>query len=121
MSLLSADRVRTVLIAACDERTAGSLSSEFGALGCIIAGPFTSNAAAVQWLATEERPDIAVVDALMTDGAALRLAMQLQRKGIRFVFFAAYDPVKRTIRAELPDCPGWCQDTSVRELLQAFA
>jgi DNA-binding NarL/FixJ family response regulator len=120
MSLQSLGWPQTVLIATGDKQTGEELCSEFGALGCTIAGPFTSNAQAVEWLATG-RPDVAVVDALMTDGAALRLAMQLQQKGIQFVFFAAYDPAKRTIRAELPDSPGKCRDTSIRELLRAFA
>ena len=120
----------TVLIAVGDEQTGSVLSEEFARLGWSVVGPFTSNFHALRWLsltpvAGSDGPargmvDLALVDALMTDGASLRLSLSLRRRGVKVASFAAFDPTRRRIRAELPDSPGLCREASVSDLLRAF-
>lgn len=125
-------RAGTVLIAVGDEQTGSVLREEFAGLGWAVVGPFTSNFQALQWLslvppagaagdgATRTMVDFALVDALMTDGASLRLSLSLRRRGVKVASFAAFDVARRRIRAELPDCPGLCREASVSDLLRAF-
>ena len=132
MGTLLSSRSGSVLISVGDEQTGPSLSEEFAGLGWSVVGPFTSNFQALQWLshmpptdgggdgAVKPQVDLAVVDALMTDGASLRLSMALRRRGVKVASFAAFDTSRRRLRAELPDCPGLCRDASVSDLLQAF-
>jgi hypothetical protein len=128
---LFSSRSGSVLISVGDEQTGAVLSEEFAGLGWSVVGPFTSNFQALQWLshvppdasgdgAVRSQVDLAVVDALMTDGASLRLSMALRRRGVKVASFAAFDTSRRRLRAELPDCPGLCRDASVSDLLQAF-
>jgi hypothetical protein len=125
-------RAGTVLIAVGDEQTGSVLCEEFTGLGWTVVGPFTSNFQALQWLslvppvgaagdgATRTMVDFALVDALMTDGASLRLSLSLRRRGVKVASFAAFDVARRRIRAELPDSPGLCREASVADLLRAF-
>ncbi len=125
-------RSGTVLISVGDEQTGAVLGEEFAGLGWRVVGPFTSNFQALQWLSLDPPPgagsdgavgaqvDLALVEALMTDGASLRLSMALRRRGVKVASFAAFDPARRRLRAELPDCPGLCREASVSDLLQAF-
>jgi hypothetical protein len=128
-------RAGTVLIAVGDEQTGSVLCEEFTGLGWTVVGPFTSNFQALQWLslvppagaagaagdgATRTMVDFALVDALMTDGASLRLSLSLRRRGVKVASFSAFDVARRRIRAELPDSPGLCREASVADLLRAF-
>jgi hypothetical protein len=128
----TAGPIGIVLIAVGDEQTGAVLRDEFAGLGWGVVGPFTSNFQALQWLALAPARtdggdgagrgplDLAVVDALMTDGASLRLALALRRRNVKVASFAAFDVNRRRIRAELPDSPGLCREASVSDLLQAF-
>lgn len=46
--------------------------------------------------------------------------MALRRRSVKVASFGALDVTHRRIRAELPDCPGFCREASVSDLLQAF-
>ena len=125
-------RAGTVLIAVGDEQTGSVLREEFAGLGWGVIGPFTSNYQALQWLslalpagsggdgAAPAMVDLALVDALMMDGASLRLSLSLRRRGVKVASFAAFDVARRRIRTELPDSPGFSREASVLDLVQAF-
>jgi hypothetical protein len=119
MLIAGADHPPIVLITAADERAAAGLADAFGELHCTVAGPFTDSGGALRWMA-HHRPDIAVIDALIADDAALRLSVLLRQKDVRLVYFAAFDPATHSLRAEFPDRPGFCRDASPQDLLDSL-
>lgn len=52
-----------------------------------IAGPFTSCAEARHFL-TAQMPDAAILDALLTDGSCLQLALDLRKRGVPLVIYS---------------------------------
>ena len=40
----------------------------------------------------ELRPDAAILDARLSDAAALQLTLSLRQRNIRIIYFASYDP-----------------------------
>ena len=52
--------------------------------------------------------------------AALQLTLSLRQRNIRIIYFASYDPARNSLRAEMPDDPGLCRDTSIRALLRTL-
>lgn len=115
-----------VLVAVGDRVAGSALAAEFSALGWQVLGPFPDNGSAVQWLNaasdTATPPvDLAVADALIMDGASLRLSMALRRRGVRLVFFTTFDAARKCLRAELPDHPGFVREASVPDLVAALA
>jgi DNA-binding NarL/FixJ family response regulator len=69
---------------------ASALAQEFAGSGCDVVGAFTDSSAALGAV-DHDRPDVAVVDALMTDRAALRLAATLRQLGVEIVYFADHE------------------------------
>jgi DNA-binding response OmpR family regulator len=110
---------QSILIAASDPGVGLRLSSSIQELGWSVAGPFHSNAEALDWL-DDERVDCAILDILLNDGSAFQLAATLYRAGIPFVFFADFDARRGTIRAEFPRTPGACREAHLLELLDAL-
>jgi DNA-binding NarL/FixJ family response regulator len=110
---------RTVLVAGSDARIAGILCTELLQLGCFAAGPFTSNAEAVQWLA-DNPADAAIVDVSLDDGPSMRLARALTQDNIPLVFFGSYSAGSGTIHAEVPGQPGIYRESSLPDLLDAL-
>jgi DNA-binding response OmpR family regulator len=110
---------QSILIAASDPRVGLRLSSAIQGAGWSVAGPFHSNAAALDWL-DHERVDYAILDILLNDGSAFQLAATLHRAGIPLVFFAGYDAHRQMIRAEFPDAPGACREARLLDLLGAL-
>ncbi len=81
---------KRVIVAAGSVATAATLAEEIAGSGCDVVGTFTDSRVALGAV-DRNRPDVAVVDALMTDTAALRLAATLRQRGVEIVYFADYD------------------------------
>lgn len=97
---------RSILVASRDQVTCGRLAAELGGLGCFVVGPFTTNEAALGWLDGTNLADMALLDVELADGSSLALARKLQGEGMPLVFFAGFDPRRRTLRAEEQGRPG---------------
>ena len=68
----------SILVAASEPRVGHGLVSSIHELGRAVAGPFTSNMEALDWLGIG-RVDSAILDILLEDGSALQLADALHR------------------------------------------
>jgi DNA-binding response OmpR family regulator len=66
--------------------------------GYRIAGPFTTCADALSWL-RNERPDVAVLDTVLRDGACRKVALDLARREVPFLIYSGH----REDKALLPE------------------
>ncbi|MBL0406831.1 histidine kinase [Microvirga aerilata] len=64
-----------------------NLEDDFRDVGYNVAGPFSTCAAALEWLKGNS-PEAAVIDALLKDGLCSDLARELWRRGIPFVVYS---------------------------------
>jgi DNA-binding response OmpR family regulator len=55
--------------------------------GYAVAGPFSTCAAAISWLANAT-PDMAVLSRVLQDGTCERLAAELKERGVPFLIFS---------------------------------
>jgi hypothetical protein len=110
---------RVALVAANDSRVGSALCAALQEENWRVAGPFATTSEAVEWL-TFDHAQFAILDTLLVDGSASRLATLLQREGVPFVFFAGFDTGRRMIRAEFPNEPGCCRESSLPDLLEAM-
>jgi DNA-binding response OmpR family regulator len=62
--------------------------------GFRVAGPFMTNAAALDWL-EGHTPDVAVVDVLLKDGACTQLVRALSRRGVPITIYSGLKPDHR--------------------------
>ena len=84
-----------------DEALIGlNLQDEFQDAGFGFAGPFTTCSDALAWLATN-RPDVAVLDAVLRDGPCVSVAVELGRRAVPFLVYSGH----RADRDLLADCP----------------
>jgi DNA-binding response OmpR family regulator len=67
-----------------------NLEDDFRDVGYDVAGPFSTCAAASEWLKGNS-PEVAVIDALLKDGLCCDLARELWRRGIPFVVYSGLD------------------------------
>jgi DNA-binding response OmpR family regulator len=67
-----------------------SLEDGLGDEGFEIAGPFSACADALAWL-ERASPDVAVLDAVLSDGPCLDLARALQRRGVPFMIYSGVE------------------------------
>ena len=88
-------------------------------MGCLPAGPFASNAEAIDWL-SDNPADIALIDVRLEDGSSLSLARVLESEHVPLVFYGAYAPADGKIHAEVPGQPGTYRESTLPELLDAF-
>jgi len=73
----------------------GLQEAEYG-----VAGPFTTCAAALSWLQTCT-PDMAILDASLTDGSCRQIAQELTRCEVPFLIYSGYHE-DRQLLAEFP-------------------
>ncbi len=66
-----------------------NLQDELQEAGYRVAGPFTTCAAALDWLRTAT-PDVAVLDAALKDGSCREIAGELQRHNVPFLIYSGY-------------------------------
>ncbi|WP_114946769.1 response regulator [Microvirga calopogonii] len=65
------------------------LQDELQDAGYEVAGPFTTCAAALEWLRTET-PDIAILDAALKDGPCREIALELSRREVPFLIYSGH-------------------------------
>jgi DNA-binding response OmpR family regulator len=77
----------TVMLVEDEALIAFSLEEAFQDEGFVVVGPFSSCAAAIKTLAVR-RPDVAVVDATLSDGSCLELARELRDRKVPFLIYS---------------------------------
>jgi DNA-binding NtrC family response regulator len=75
---------RTVIIAEDEPLISMALEDEFTSAGWTVAGPFRDCCSARRWL-NENSDDVAMLDAVLTDGLCVDLATDLHDRGIPFI------------------------------------
>ena len=80
-------RPKLVLVAENEALIAMVLADELTDAGLEVAGPFSTCAAATEWLHTRT-PDYAVLDIELGDGPCTELAHELQRRNVDFAVFS---------------------------------
>jgi DNA-binding response OmpR family regulator len=60
--------------------------------GYTVAGPFGSSANALEWL-DENRPDLALLDAVLSDGLCIDVARTLRARNVPFLFLSGNHPL----------------------------
>jgi DNA-binding response OmpR family regulator len=78
-----------VLILEDEALIALNLQDELQDAGYRIAGPFTTCAAALEWLQTAT-PDTAILDAALKDGPCREIALELSRREVRFLIYSGH-------------------------------
>jgi DNA-binding NtrC family response regulator len=61
--------------------------------GFDVAGPFSGVQAVNEYIAADQ-PDLAILDTASADGAAFRVARELQARGIPFVFYSEGEDIE---------------------------
>lgn len=65
------------------------LQDELQEAGFAVAGPFTTCASALEWLATST-PSTAILDTVLKDGSCLKLAIELSRREVPFMIYSGH-------------------------------
>src|SRR5215217_5643585 len=68
--------------------------------GYRVEGPFTTCAAALEWLRTAT-PDMAILDAALKDGPCREIALELTRRKVPFLIYSGHHEDRRLL-AEFP-------------------
>jgi DNA-binding response OmpR family regulator len=71
-----------------------NLQDELQDAGYDVAGPFTTCAAALEWLGTET-PKTAILDAALNDGSCHSVAVELSRRGVPFLIYSGHQEDQR--------------------------
>src|SRR5687767_6668596 len=83
------DNRAVVLLVEDEALIAIDLQDEFQDAGFRVAGPFTTCSDALAWLATN-RPDVAVLDAVLRDGSCVSIANELGRRAVPFLVYSGH-------------------------------
>jgi DNA-binding response OmpR family regulator len=67
-----------------------NLQDELQDAGYEVAGPFTTCAAALQWLETAT-PDVAILDTALKDGPCREIALELSNRAVPFLIYSGYE------------------------------
>jgi DNA-binding response OmpR family regulator len=86
----SAQGGRLVMIVEDEALIAFDLSDLFSDAGFEVSGPFSACAQALEALETGV-PDVAVLDAVLSDGSCLELARELRKRGVPFLIYSGAD------------------------------
>ncbi|PVE22165.1 histidine kinase [Microvirga sp. KLBC 81] len=78
-----------VLVSEDEALIALNLQDELQDAGYDVAGPFTTCAAALEWLRTAT-PDTAVLDAALKDGPCREIALELSRREVPFLIYSGH-------------------------------
>jgi DNA-binding response OmpR family regulator len=66
-----------------------NLQNDLQDVGYDVAGPFTTCAAALEWLQTET-PDTAILDAALKDGPCREVALEFSRRDVPFLIYSGH-------------------------------
>jgi DNA-binding response OmpR family regulator len=92
---------RLVMIVEDEALIAWDLADVFGDRGFRISGPFSASGEALESLQTVV-PDLAVLDAVLSDGSCLELARALRKRGVPFLIYSG----AHEFEAHAPDLEG---------------
>jgi DNA-binding response OmpR family regulator len=87
--------------------------------GYAVAGPFASCATAMEWL-DGNRPDLALLDAVLNDGLCIELARALRARAIPFLFLSGNHPL-HGLPADLHDAPWLEKPVTYEQLVDALS
>jgi DNA-binding response OmpR family regulator len=99
---MNTDRNSTPLVLILEDEAliALDLQDELRDSGYEAAGPFTTCAAALEWLQTAT-PDTAILDAALKDGPCRGIAQELTRREVPFLIYSGYHQDRQLV-AEFP-------------------
>ncbi|WP_201842867.1 response regulator [Microvirga zambiensis] len=92
-----------VLILEDEALIALNLQDDLQDAGYGVAGPFTTCAAALEWLRTQT-PDIAILDVALKDGPCREIALELERRKVPFLIYSGHHE-DRELLADLQHVP----------------
>jgi CheY-like chemotaxis protein len=96
-----------------------ALQGDLEDAGYTVAGPFTTCAGAIEWLASN-RPDLAILDTVLKDGSCKEVALKLNQQGVSYIVYSGHAEDLNTCLA----CEGmtWVEKPATAEtLLKALA
>ena len=82
-----------------------NLQDELQDAGYEVAGPFTTCAAALEWLQTAT-PDAAILDAALKDGPCREIALELSNRAVPFLIYSGYEEPIRSFSPSFTTSPG---------------
>ena len=85
-------RGRRVLVAEDEYMLAEDLRAELERVGALVLGPVPSVAEALELVAAEPAPEVAILDINLGGEMAYPVADALRARGIPFIFATGYDP-----------------------------
>jgi DNA-binding response OmpR family regulator len=86
--------------------------------GYAVAGPFASGVAAMEWLHANQ-PDLALLDAVLSDGLCIELARALRARAVPFLFLSGNAPL-HGIPVDLHDAPWIEKPVTYDQLVDAL-
>jgi DNA-binding NtrC family response regulator len=109
---------KRVLLAEDQAVIAMMMEQELADLGLDVVGPFSTCAAAADWL-SRHTPDFAVLDVNLRDGPCTDLAVELQRRGVKFAVFSG--TIKLHAPPELAAAPWFEKPSGAVQLIALLA
>lgn len=106
-----------VLILEDEALIALNLQDDLQDAGYDVAGPFTTCAAARDWLRTAT-PEVAILDAALQDGPCREIALELNRRDVRFLIYSGHHE-DRKLLAEFDHIPWIEKPAPATVLVQA--
>jgi two-component SAPR family response regulator len=91
-----------------------ALEASLEEAGFETAGPFMTNAKALEWLEADT-PELAVLDVVLKDGSCVQLARELKSRNVPFLIYSGLPPAAER-PPELQDVP-WLEKPVSRETL----
>ena len=110
---------RKILVVAEDADLGAALGKQIEAHGCLVAGPFTRTAPALEFI-SGDCADLALIDTLSADPHLHELTIHLVDDAVPQLFFNGFDYDRGVERVEEDDNPGFCRDVTIPELLETL-
>jgi DNA-binding response OmpR family regulator len=85
----TANSRQLVLVLEDEALIALNVQDELQDAGYEVAGPFSTCSGALEWLQTTT-PDMAILDATLTDGPCREIALELSRREVPFLIYSGY-------------------------------
>jgi DNA-binding response OmpR family regulator len=111
-------RGKRILVAEDEAMISVVLSGDLRDEGYAIAGPFSREKDALEWLKSKT-PDVAIVDYMLREGPCRALLRLLRERGVPFVIFSGY-PRDSDKDNEFADARWFDKPASLDELLAAL-
>jgi DNA-binding response OmpR family regulator len=110
---------RIVLLVEDEAMIGMALADALEEAGFVVAGPVSTTADALGWLA-RMRPDLALVDIVLRDGPCMALVRELRKRGIPFVINSGHPRAKWRNEPDLADAQWLEKPTGYAEMIAAL-